>query len=698
MKHFRKSLGWLLLLFLCASGLWLTSAQAQIPAAINPKMPDIQILQPQTQAQSEPIRSLFYRQPWSFGPETFDALLQLALKSPAYLQARLQQLIQSEKFFYLAALGLGLLMLFWLLERRLQALPSRYLHLLPAHWPFGIQRLAKILLMVAGRSALLLLLIFVVHMLWGSAAEEAHYFPLIISCLWIFAAYRACQTLLREVLLSERLSFFAQVPERNARYLYWRLNGFALFSALCGCWLVLLNFLEARADLSELFQYIYFGCLMAFSSSLIARKQEVFRLFPEIDEPLYQRFILYFQRFYLYVAGYTILLGLLWIAGYQQLAGILFLRSWALVGLVLALRLGHRLLNQLLQHYLSAAAQVSSRLVTTISQALTLVEVLLVCQGALSLLGIRDAVLQLLSQPIATIGDKSVISPWSLLGGLLTLAIFWFCARILEAFLQEKVFPQRFEAHIEQMIEVSCFYTLMAIGCLMALNVVGLDLSLFAIFAGALAFGIGFGLQGIAKNFASGLILIFTGLVKKGDYITVSGHTGYIQDVSWKKVHLRTPDHVDLIIPTVDLVETTIVNWSYSGKEVRVHVPIFVAYQSDLNQVKKALLEAAQEHPAVFESPQPEVWLTSFADSAIRLELLVWIDATQITREKLIGELNFMIWNAFQRHQIEIPYPQQDLHLRSGWEVLQKQASERIVTLKAQMEAAEQTDSEPRIL
>ncbi|MEZ0367758.1 MAG: mechanosensitive ion channel family protein, partial [Candidatus Sericytochromatia bacterium] len=556
-------------------------ALAQLPlASVRPTLPDVQLIQtaiPDGDQAAEPIRSLFYRQPWRFGPETFSRAWQDLERLPAQLQAFWGQLPETDSFALGLLLG-GLLLLlgvFWL-DRRFQLLPARWIRILPAAWPFWLRRLAKVLLVVMGRMALLLLLLFGVHMFWGSFADEQRYFPLVVNALWVLLLYRGCQTLLYQALLQEKAHFFPDVPVPKARRLYWRLNGFALFSA--GFWTLILSLgqLGVGEDLLDLLHFAFAGLFFTFVASLITRKQDIFSLFPEIDEPVYERFMALFRRFYLYVTGFSLALGLLWIAGYRQLAGLLFLRSWVLVGMVLAVRLGHRLIRQLLVHYLDGsaagpeqAARPSSQLVNHIVQALALLEILLLVHGVLQLLGIRTALLQLLAQPMASIGGKSVISPLSLINGGLTLLLFWLVARILISFLEERIFPARFEVGVEQMIEVTVFYSLMALGVLMALNIVGIDLSVFAIFAGALAFGIGFGLQGIAKNFASGLILIFTGLVKKGDYITVGGQTGYIQDVSWKKVHLRTPDHVDLIIPTVDLVESTIVNWSFSGKDVR---------------------------------------------------------------------------------------------------------------------------------
>lgn len=629
-----------------------------------------------TRQEVEEIRSLFYREPWLFGPETFVEVGQDLKRLPQQLAQNLRAFVNHDwkQDWFLVAVLLGTLLFFgfiWWLDLRFQRL-EELLSLMPNRWPLWLQRLSKVVLVVVGRLALLLLLLFAVHLFWGAYASEQFFFPLLVDILTIFLIYRGIQTLLHEVLITERANLFQEVTYETAGKLYRRLAGFALYSCIFWIGVVALKDLNYRADFVNFLYFIYYASLFAFSVYLISRKSEVFSLFPDIDEPIYQRFVKFFKRFYFYVSSFTLLLGLFWLSGYHRLAETLFLRSWALVGLVLGLRLAHRLIRNLLVSFLAKERQTPSRLINNIMRTLSLIEILLMINGVLALLGIREPLIRLLVQPVASIGEKSVISPLSFINGMLTLIVFWLISQIIDAFLEERVFPQRFDAGVHQMISLTAFYCLMALGALIALNVVGLDLSVFTIFAGALAFGIGFGLQGIAKNFASGVILIFTGLVKKGDYVTVSEKTGYIEDVSWKRVLLRTPDHVDLIIPTVDLVENTIINWSYSGRNVRVHVPVGVSYNSDMNLVKEALLEAAAEHSAIQKIPEPVVWMVEFGDSSVNFELLVWIDCTRITRERLLGELNFMIWNALARHNIEIPFPQRDLHIRSGLEPFEK--------------------------
>ncbi len=657
---------------------WLP-ATAQIPGldsldldtgGTQSKLPDIQFVNPSTPEQEvEAIRSLFDREDWKFNQDTLEQAVRDIRSVPTQLDNIRDTFTSTDiPLSWMIGIGAGTLIFlvlgYWS-DRKLGQAASHILQWVPTGWTFWLRRSIKVLVVVLSQLLFPLAVLIVLHVGWEAFPQDHLYFPLFIDGALLFLVYRCLQTLLYEVFYSEQEHLLENTDAGSARKIYHRFHYFLLFSALLWFGIFVFQDLNYREDFIELLIFIYSVSLFGFAGYMLSRKREIFGLFPNIDEPFYQRFLFFLRRFYTYVSGFTLLLGALWIAGYRPLVNILFLRSWAIVGLILGVRLLHRAMVYGIEHYFTDEKPEDSRLVQRVIQTATVIEVVVLSHSVLALLGLRGPLIGLLDRPIATIGDKSVISPLSFVNGVISLGVVWLITRIVLAFLEERVYPKRFDVGIQQMINLTVFYVLMAVGILIALNVVGLDLSVFTIFAGALAFGVGFGLQGIAKNFVSGIILIFTGLVKKGDLITVSDHSGYIQDVSWKNVHLRTTDHVDLIIPTVDLVESPIVNWSYSGNVVRMHVPVGVSYNSDMKLVKKVLLNVAREHAEVKTHPTPAVWMTGFGDSAVNFEILVWVDCRRITRERLMGELNFAIWNALAENQIEIPFPQRDLHVRS---------------------------------
>lgn len=638
-------------------------------------LPDIQVY-PQALIEPEEmdprLGSLFYRKPWQFNLHTLKAVWQDLTQASAYFLPFIQR-IQHHALTLsdLAVLSSCLLLLLlWLgIHHSDRFFLNRLIPLLtffPPAWPRPLHQLFGLVITLLSRVALFLVALFVTHLVWGAFSAENSLFPAFIQWLWMVIGYRIVHLLVYEMLANPEHAWFEQDTQALAQKLYLRIRLFLRYALLFWMAITLLEHLDYRPDLIDFLYFIFSGCVLLFTAYLVTNKSRIFALLPQIEEPIYQHFLQFLSRFYSWVVGFTLALGVFWIMGYRTLARVLFLRSWVLIALFLGSALLHRSLSRQLEHWFPSA-EPNSSLKRQLSLALWLIEGLLISQAFLSLLEIREPLFFWLNHPIASIG-QSHLSLLSFFNGVLTLLICLLSAQILNAWLEERLFPQlNLEGSVKQMITASIFYSAVGLGSLAGLHVTGLDLSILAIFAGALAFGVGFGLQGIAKNFASGIILIFTGLVKKGDYISVGEYTGYIQQVSWKKVHLRTPDHVDLIVPTVSLVESTIVNWSYSGRQIRVHLPVAVAYKSDVEKVRQALLEAAQEHPQVLASPAPTVWLKAFGENALEFELLVWIDIQQITFEQLRGEINFLIWQALQRYHIEIPFPQRDLHLRSGF-------------------------------
>jgi len=641
------------------------------PAA---QMPEIKVFPNQlvqAEAVDPQLKSLFYRKPWTFDQETFIGVWQDVLHILPDLQAEFQRLenrnFSSSDYLKLSVLLLVFLLLLSarILDRYFQKRLISLIDFMPHHWPEVLRHSARLLIAVLSRSLIFLTTLFLTYLVWGSFSPESTFFPAFIHLLWIAVVYRVLHLLFYELLANTNTRYFEGEQAALALRLYRSIHLFLLYVALFLSGIAILEHIAYRADLINFLYFVLSGCVLLFSAYLLTNKKQIFTLLPSLNEPFYQRFLRFLGRFYNWVIGFTLALGVLWVVGYHNLTHMLFLRSWVLFSLFLGTVLLHRWLQSLIQETLQMGSE-PSQLAKQLSRALWLLEALVFSQIFLILLDVREPLLNWLGYPIITIGNSSM-SMLSIFSGFLTVFVFWLTSGLINAYLEERLFPKLdYDAGVHQMITLSIFYVAMGLGILMGLNVMGFDLSMFAIFAGALAFGIGFGLQGIAKNFASGIILIFTGLVKKGDYITVGEYTGYIQQVSWKKVHLRTPDHVDLIVPTVSLVESSIVNWTYSGKQVRVHIPVGVSYDSDVEEVRRVLLEVALEHPEVLPDPAPTVWLKAFGDSSLDFELLVWIDYECIIVERLRGEINFLIWKALKRHQIEIPFPQRDLHIRSG--------------------------------
>lgn len=217
---------------------------------------------------------------------------------------------------------------------------------------------------------------------------------------------------------------------------------------------------------------------------------------------------------------------------------------------------------------------------------------------------------------------------------------------------------------LQEVIATLTKYGVVTIATFIVLQLWGLDLSSLTILASALGVGIGFGLQDIAKNFGSGLVLVFERPIQVGDFVEVGDFKGTVEHIGARSTEIRTLDHVSIIVPNARFLEKEVINWSHRNPVSRLHIPVGVSYQADPQMVQSALLEAAQNHPDVLQSPAPKVLFQGFGDSSLNFELLVW---TNMPNQQFLlkSDLNFRIFETFQRWQIEIPFPQRDLHLRS---------------------------------
>ena len=217
----------------------------------------------------------------------------------------------------------------------------------------------------------------------------------------------------------------------------------------------------------------------------------------------------------------------------------------------------------------------------------------------------------------------------------------------------------------QEVILIVIRYGLIFLGTIILLQASGLDLSSLTIIGSVLGVGIGFGLQDIAKNFASGLVLLFERSVQVGDFIQVGQHMGTVERVGARSIVLKTLDSISIIVPNSRLLAEEVINWTHDKSSARLHIPVGVAYGSNVPDVKNALLQAAKEHPEVLRYPQTQVFFIGFGDSSLNFDLLVW--TSDPSRQAIItSDLYYRIEAILKEEKIEIPFPQRDLHLRTG--------------------------------
>ena len=257
------------------------------------------------------------------------------------------------------------------------------------------------------------------------------------------------------------------------------------------------------------------------------------------------------------------------------------------------------------------------------------------------------------------------------LNGVLLLLLMFGLVIVLEKVIRERVIMRIFEKTdfpeaLEYGIARIMGYVFMVIGFYLAFQVAGIDLSSLAFIAGAVGVGIGFGLQNIINNFVSGIIIYAEHPITIGDRIEVGGIAGKVEKISLRSTMVVTSDNITMIVPNADFISQTVTNWSYSDPKVRIRIPIGVAYGTDPEKVKKLLLEVADEDPRTLKDPKPSVIFRAFGASSLDFELGAWTKEMTTRPTSYISAINFAIDKKFREHDIEIPFPQQDLHIRSG--------------------------------
>lgn len=248
----------------------------------------------------------------------------------------------------------------------------------------------------------------------------------------------------------------------------------------------------------------------------------------------------------------------------------------------------------------------------------------------------------------------------------LIIALSMFGAKIIVRLLQAQIYP-KFEIDIglQHTISTVVKYVIIGTGIFVAIDNIGFDLSVITALVAVLMVGIGFGLQNIANNFISGLIILFERPIKVGDFIAVGDVLGKVKLISARSTTVTTRDNIAVIVPNADFLSNTVTNWSYGELTTRIHIEVGVAYGSDTELVRDTLLEMAATHAKVLKKPSPEVWFREFGDSSLNFTLLVWTREPHL-HDVIRSDLNFAIDKAFRQRGVEIPFPQRDLHLRTA--------------------------------
>jgi small-conductance mechanosensitive channel len=281
-----------------------------------------------------------------------------------------------------------------------------------------------------------------------------------------------------------------------------------------------------------------------------------------------------------------------------------------------------------------------------------------------------DQFVLLLKEPIFSIGGTDITVIFIFIYILSILFLIFFASQV-KRILTKRIFPRySIEPGFADSIGTIVRYIVLIIGFYIIFQQAGLNLSSLGILAGALGVGIGFGLQNITNNFISGLIILFERPIKVGDRIEVGDIVGDVQEINARSTTVITNDNISVIIPNSEFINSTVINWSHNERLVRFRFPVGVSYNEDPEKVKSLLLEVVDLNEGVLKTPAPDVLFENFGDSSLDFQLLVWTSEYTNRPAALKSQLYFEIFKKFKKHGIEIPFPQNDIHLRSGWEKL----------------------------
>jgi len=248
----------------------------------------------------------------------------------------------------------------------------------------------------------------------------------------------------------------------------------------------------------------------------------------------------------------------------------------------------------------------------------------------------------------------------------LLIAVFWISSRTKRFLFNRLLAQSGLDRSLQYAIAQVVSNIVLVVGIFIVLENTGIHLAALTVFAGAVGVGVGFGLQNIASNFISGLVILAERPITIGDRVEVAGIAGQVEYIRARSTVIRTNDNIAMIVPNTKFIDSPVTNWTYGDPRVRFRIPVGVAYGSDISKVREALLSAGRENPNTLQEPAPTVFLEKFGENSIDFELVVWSSEMSARPRRYRSDLNFAIEQRFREAGIEIAFPQRDLHIRSG--------------------------------
>ena len=614
--------------------------------------------------------SLFERTPLGWDWNTLEFLYKWALGLPLRLPEFIQQIMEQSRmlgvagscivFIFLAAVFYSLLgrkRILAQIEKKVQPLQPK---IPQTAYPFLLSAL-KILV-----SALIPLILLGAYSLINAMIHyRAAWFQLAGNLMILWAIGSLIIGLLRESLTQNLFKATARygmkIFQLTRLGLLYGLGGFAAIQAAA--------VFQLRSDVMDLMTFVISVSIVVILFLFHLMKTALMSFMPDLPYGPYRAFIRFLSRFYYPLILLSFITALLWCIGYKELGRVVLVKIWSSGGAFLLIILAYHKIRGWLQKWYSSkdVADETAQLLFRSLRAMLLYTTVLATVGIiLNLLGLLDPIMRVFSFPVVELGTTQ-LTLWLVIKAIIILLAFIYAARLMQAYLDYKIYPSLgIDPGLGYALDTSFKYTFIAIGVLISLKVVGLDLRFLLVFAGAACIGIGLGLQHLAANIISGFTIIFGGKIRKGDWIELENGLGMVTDIYLRATKLRTRDNIEYIVPNSNLISNTIVNYSLTSAMIRIDLPVGVSYNSDPRLVEKILLEVAEKEHMVSKFQKPAVRFMAYADSSINFELLIWIDVRATPRRQVRSALYFKIFEEFRNAGIEIPFPQRDIHIRSS--------------------------------
>ncbi|MDP2644970.1 MAG: mechanosensitive ion channel [Desulfobacterales bacterium] len=614
--------------------------------------------------------SLFERTPIGWDWNTLEHLYQQGIGLPLKFPEIIKQILEQSRvlgvagscivFIFLVAVFYSLLgrkRIFSQIEKQVQPLRSK---IPQAVYPFFLSALR---VLIAALIPLILLGAF--SLIHAMIQYRAVWFQLTGKLLVLWTVGALVISLLQESLtqdLFQATSRYGKKIFQLARLaIFYGLIGFAAIQCAAA--------FQVRQDVIALLEFAISVSLVVILFLFHLMKTALMSFLPDLPYRTYQGFIRMLNRFYYPLVLLAFLTALLWCIGYKQLGRAVLMKTWfSGLAYVLIMLAYHKIRQWLLKWYAGkdASDEAAQFLYRSFGTMLLYATVLVTAGIILKILGLLDLLERVVSFPVVTLGTTQVTLSLTIKAVIILLA-FIYASRLLQAYLDYKIYPSLgIDPGLGYALDITFKYTFIAIGVLISLKVVGLDLRFLLVFAGAAGIGIGLGMQHLAANIISGFTIIFGGKIRKGDWVEMEKGIAVVTDIYLRATKLKTRDNIEYLIPNSNLISNTIVNYSLSSPMVRIDLPVGVSYRSDPRQVRTILLEAARNEPLVSKYQAPEVRFSGYGDSSINFNLMFWINVKTTPRRAVRSALYFTVFEALKNAGIEIPFPQRDIHIRSS--------------------------------